>query len=170
MSLKAHALLADRIVMPRWQRVGIYATFTLLLITGVLWWMLDLQRGENPSSAPQTWLLRLHGLLAMLALVCLGSVITAHIRIGWALHRNRLIGATFLATVVILAITGYALYYAVGDTMRALSSWIHFVVGLIAPVLLALHIVRGRAARRAGRAVVPPESHPQQRLNTEINT
>ena len=171
MSLKAHALLADRILLPRWQRIATYATFALLLITGVVWWVLDAGRGENPSSPAQIWLLRLHGMLAMLALVCLGSMLTVHVRIGWALQRNRLLGAAFLATLIALALTGYALYYAIGDTMRSLSSWIHFCVGVVAPLLLVLHIVRGRAARHARRnATAPLESLGRHHLNGEVKT
>ena len=171
MSIKAHALLADRILLPRWQRLLTYATFALLLVTGVCWWLLDIQRGENPANPPQVWLLRLHGLMAMLALVCFGSMLTAHVRIAWTLRRNRPLGATLFATVVTLAITGYALYYSVGDLMRSLSSWIHFCVGVAAPALLALHIVRGRAARRARCAPLP--LHHADRLpplNIEIKT
>lgn len=171
MSIKAHTLLADRILLPRWQRLATYATFALLLITGVAWWLLDAQRGENPSSPPQIWLLRLHGLLAMLALLCLGSMLTAHVRIGWALRRNRLLGAAFLATVVVLAITGYALYYSVGELMRSWSSWIHFCVGVAAPALLALHINRGRAARHARNASSAlPENYQHSTLKSEFKT
>lgn len=171
MSIKAHALLADRILLPRWQRLATYAIFALLLITGVAWWVLDAGRGENPSSPVQIWLLRLHGMLAMLALVCLGAMLTVHVRIGWVLQRNRLLGAAFLATVIALALTGYALYYAIGDAMRSWSSWIHFCVGVLAPALLALHIVRGRAARHARSAAVAPlESNGRHHLNGEIKT
>ena len=171
MSIKAHALVADRMLLPRWQRLATYATFALLLTTGVAWWVLDAQRGENPSSPLQIWLLRLHGMLAMLALVCLGSMLTVHVRMGWALQKNRLLGAAFLATVIALALTGYALYYAIGDTMRSWSSWIHFCVGVVAPALLVLHIVRGRAARHARSAAITPlKSNRSSSLTGEIKT
>jgi len=171
MSIKAHALLADRMLLPRWQRLATYATFALLLITGVAWWVLDAGRGENPSSPLQIWLLRLHGFLAMVALMCVGSMLTVHVRMGWALQKNRLLGAAFLATVIALALTGYALYYSIGELMRSLSSWIHFCIGVLAPVLLALHIVRGRAARHArSAAIAPRETNGQHHLNGEIKT
>ena len=171
MSIKAHALLADRILLPRWQRLATYATFALLLVTGVAWWVLDAGRGESPSSPAQIWLLRLHGFLAMLALVSLGSMLTVHVRIGWALQRNRMLGATFLATLLALALTGYALYYAIGDTMRLWSSWIHFCVGVGAPLLLVLHVVRGRAVRHSRSvAIAPLNNKGRHHLNGEIKT
>lgn len=170
MPTNAPAIHADRLLMPRWQRLSTYATFALLLVTGVLWWWLDAERGDNPPNAPQAWCLRLHGLLAMLVLVCFGAALTAHVRIAWTLHRNRALGGALVTTVVVLMFTGYALYYALGDAPRALSSWIHFCFGIAAPAVLALHIVRGRAARRAGvaPAITQHTNHPSH-LNAEIN-
>lgn len=147
--MRAHALLADRIRLPRGQRWATYASFALLFLTGLLWWMLDLQRGENPASAPQVWLLRLHGLAAMLVLICFGALLTNHVRIGWAVQRNRWLGGTMVAVTALLTMTGYGLYYAVGETMRLLTSWIHFCVGAAVPALLTLHIWRGRNTRIA---------------------
>ena len=145
--MRAHALLADRVRLPRWQRWSTYMSFALLFLTGVFWWMLDLQRGENPASAPQVWGLRLHGLAAMWVLICFGSLLTNHVRIGWAVQRNRWLGGTMVAVTVLLTITGYALYYAVGDAMRLSASWIHFCVGVAVLPLLTLHIWRGRNTR-----------------------
>ncbi len=145
----AHALLADRVRLPRWQRSATYASFTSLFLTGTFWWMLDLQRGENPANAPQVWLLRLHGLAAMLVLICFGALLTNHVRIGWAVQRNRWLGGTMVALTVLLTTTGYALYYTVGDTMRLSASWIHFCIGVATLPLLTLHIWRGRNTRIA---------------------
>jgi hypothetical protein len=159
MSLKVHALLADRILLTRLQRQSTYATFALLLLTGLCWWALDSQRGENPASTPQIWLLRAHGGVAMLLLICFGSLLTAHVRIAWALQRNRVLGGTLIATVAMLTATGYGLYYSVGEAMRFWSSWIHFCVGAVAPVLLVVHIWRGRATRRALALAIASPDH-----------
>ena len=170
MFIRTHALLADRVLLPRWQRWSTYSTFALLVCTGVFWWTLDIDRGENPASAAQVWLLRLHGLGAMLVLICFGALLPAHVRIAWALHRNRVLGATLVAVILLLALTGYGLYYSVGDTMRSLSSWIHFCAGVATPVLLTLHIYRGRAARRS-RATQPQHvtlDSQQPLLNAEL--
>jgi hypothetical protein len=149
MSLKAHALLSERVLLPRWQRWATYWTFALLLLTGLAWWWLDANRGDNPASSPQVALLRIHGLAAMIALMCFGALLTTHVRIAWLLKRNRVLGAMLFSAIVLLVITGYALYYAVGDGMRAASSWIHMAVGVAACVILVLHIARGRSGRRS---------------------
>ena len=149
MPTKTHALLVDRILLPRWQRWSTYGTFAVLVISGLLWWTLNIDCGENPASRMQVWLLRLHGLAAMLVLICFGALLTTHIRIAWVLHRNRVLGATLFAAIVLLTLTGYGLYYSVGDTMRSLSSWVHLCVGVVAPALLVLHVYRGRATRRS---------------------
>ena len=147
--MRAHALLADRIRLPRWQRWATYASFSLLFITGICWWVLDLQRGDDLASAPQIWLLRLHGLAAMLVLICFGTLLTNHVRIGWAVQRNRRLGGAMVTVTVLLTATGYVLYYAVGDAMRLSASWTHLCVGIAVLPLLTLHIWRGRNTRIA---------------------
>ena len=47
----------------------------------------------------------------------------------------------------ILTITGYGLYYAGGERLRAWTSWIHLAVGLALPLLLILHIWLGKRTR-----------------------
>jgi hypothetical protein len=52
----------------------------------------------------------------------------------------------------ILTITGYGLYYAGGESLRAWTSWIHLAVGLGMPLLLILHIWLGKRTRPAAEA------------------
>ena len=146
--MKTHALLLDRVLLPRWQRLAIYVATTALVVTGVIWWALDFGRGEAGAGATQVWSLRLHGFAAMLGLVFFGSLLSAHIRIGWALQRNRVMGVTLGSLTVVLALTGYGLYYLGGDTARYVSSTLHLIFGLLMPFTLWLHIRRGRASRR----------------------
>jgi hypothetical protein len=54
-----------------------------------------------------------------------------------------------------LTITGYGLYYAGGERLRAWTSWIHLAVGLALPILLLIHIFVGR--RHAVRANLEPD-------------
>jgi hypothetical protein len=54
-----------------------------------------------------------------------------------------------MATVLIgLAATGYLLYYAGGETARALASVAHWLPGLALPIAGGWHAVAGRRSRR----------------------
>ena len=121
-----------------------YGVTVALALTGLLWWLLNVNRGENGASAAQVWSLRLHGLAAMFGLVFFGSLMSAHIRIAWAVSRNRVLGATLSAVVIALALTGYGLYYLGGENSRLIASWLHLIFGICMPLLLWLHIKRGR--------------------------
>ena len=145
--VKAHVFLRDRARLPNWQRRAIYAVTAALVLTGLLWWALDANRGENGASSAQVWSLRVHGMAAMLGLVFFGSLLSSHIRIAWAVNRNRLLGATLAGLTITLALTGYGLYYLGGEMSRSVASWLHLVFGITMPFVLWLHIVRGRRLR-----------------------
>ena len=145
--MKAHALLLDRVRLPNWQRRAIYAVTAALVLTGLLWWFLDANRGENGAGSAQVWSLRVHGMAAMLGLVFFGSLLSSHIRIAWAVNRNRLLGATLAGLTITLALTGYGLYYLGGEISRSVASWLHLVFGITMPFVMWLHIVRGRRLR-----------------------
>ena len=98
---------------------------------------------------------KLHGAAAMAILVLIGMLLSAHVRFAWRARRNPGDGSLFLGTFGILTITGYGLYYAGGETLRAWTSWIHLAVGLALPVLLLLHIWLGKRTR--------PTAHRQKR-------
>ena len=83
----------------------------------------------------------------MLGLVFFGSLLSSHIRIAWAVNRNRLLGATLAGLTITLALSGYGLYYLGGEMSRSVASWLHLVFGITMPFVLWLHIVRGRRLR-----------------------
>ncbi len=92
-------------------------------------------------------LLMLHGAGAMVMLVLFGGLMPFHVRVGWRRKRNRTTGTVMLAANGALIVTAFGLYYAGAEPVRDWASTVHTGVGLALPVLLALHIVRGR--RRA---------------------
>lgn len=146
-SVKTHALLLDRVRLPNWQRRAIYGVTAALVLTGLVWRALDLNRGEYGAGLTQVWTLRLHGMAAMVGLVFFGSLLSSHIRIAWAVNRNRVLGATVGGVAITLALTGYGLYYLGGERSRSVASWLHLIFGIGMPFLLWQHIVRGRRLR-----------------------
>ncbi len=67
-------------------------------------------------------------------------------------------GSLFLGTFGILTVTGYGLYYAGGESLRAWTSWIHLAVGLALPLLLILHIWLGKRTSQRLRLQKRPSS------------
>src|SRR5262249_43962861 len=101
------------------------------------------------ESSAKAWAMKIHGGGAMMILVLVGMLLTGHVRFAWRVRRNRGNGSLFLGAFGILTVTGYGLYYAGGESLRAWTSWIHLAVGLALPLLLILHIWLGKRTRPA---------------------
>ena len=134
-------------------RWALYAAFSVLFITGVVWMITNAQR-DSPNGefwqAVSANLLMIHGGAAMITLVLVGALIPTHILRAWASRRNRLTGPVMVTLNILLVTTAFGLYYAGSDTLRPSISDVHIAVGIAFPVLLALHVFCGRTAQ------VPP--------------
>ena len=139
----------DRIRLRRLQRYFLYAVLVLVFLSGVAWecWnYLAASPGEFEMSA-KAWAMKIHGAAAMAVLVLVGMLLNEHVRLAWRARRNRANGSVFLGAFAFLTITGYGLYYAGGERLRAWTSWIHLVIGLVLPILLLIHIFLGKRTR-----------------------
>jgi len=135
----------------------LYVVLALLFFSGAAWiYWNDLVSltGDFEMSA-KAWAMKIHGAAAMAILVLLGMLLTGHVRFAWRAHRNRGNGSLFLGVFGVLAITGYGLYYAGGESLRVWTSWIHLTVGLALPLFLILHMLLGKRSR--------PTAHPPKR-------
>ncbi len=144
----------DGLRLSRRHRVWLHSTFTLLFLSGALWWILhrwfqvESDFGPQPHPA-QRWLIPLHGAAAMLTLVVIGTLIPLHIKRGWQARLNRPNGILLIAFISLLSLSGYALYYSGNESLRSFASSAHTVLGLALPAMLLWHIVSGRRARRS---------------------
>jgi hypothetical protein len=128
----------------------LYAVFTLLWTSGALWlafhYFLRVPGEFGDVAHPlEKWWLRLHGLMAFAVLVAIGSVLPIHARRAWHLKKNRASGAAMKSIFLWMALTGYALYYFASDANEAWLPLLHWVAGLALPLMLVVHIRRGRA-------------------------
>lgn len=144
-----HLPLPIRFAKPH-KRV-LYGVFALLWLSGALWLGFHYflrEPGEFGATAHplEIWWLRLHGLMGFAMLVVIGSVLPVHTRRAWHLHKNRGSGFLMQSVLLWLSLTGYALYYFATDANAAWLPLLHWVVGLALPLMLVLHIRRGRAA------------------------
>src|SRR5512141_1336346 len=101
-----------------------YAAFALLWASGGLWllfhYFLGTEGDFGPEAHPlEAWWLRVHGLMAMLGLVAIGSLATDHMRLAWSRRKNLRTGLPMLALTAWLGATGYALYYFSSDDNAA---------------------------------------------------
>jgi hypothetical protein len=133
-------------------RYGLYAAFTILFVTGTVW-LIGNARMDSPNG--EFWqnvsakMLVVHGGMAMLALIMLGTLIPIHIQRAWRGRLNRLTGIAMVTVNTVLVLTAFGLYYAGSDTLRGWISDIHIAFGLAFPVVILVHIVIGRARKRA---------------------
>src|SRR2546423_6877928 len=109
------------------QRLGIGVLERSGLVTG------DFKMGAK------AWAMKIPGAAAMAILVLVGMLLTGHVRLAWRARRNRGNGSLFLGGFGILTVTGYGLYYAGGESLRAGTSWVPLAVGFALPVLFILH-------------------------------
>jgi len=149
--------------LSRFHRIWIYAVCGTLVASGTGWLIahyLLVEPGpfgetQHPS---EPWWLRLHGAAMMGFLVVLGTILPGHVRQAWQLRkikaasvkRNVTTGILMLSLVMLLGMTGYALYYCGSEELRPYLSTGHWVTGLAATVGFYQHH-RSRARRQSIR-------------------
>ena len=132
----------------------IYLLSATLFLSGLAWLYfyyfirIEGEFGLQIHPLQHTFLV-IHGTSGLLFLIAVGSVLPMHVIRAWRLKRNRISGGIYLSLISLLTLTGIGLYYLGGEFTRNLASLIHWVIGLVFPVALGVHIYFGRS--RAGR-------------------
>jgi hypothetical protein len=142
-------LRSDPVRLKRLQRYFLYTVLAVVFLSGVAWayWNYLVGSAGDSEMSAKVWAMKLHGGAAMAVLVLIGMLLNEHVRLAWRAGRNRANGSVFLSAFGVLTITGYGLYYAGGERLRAWTSWIHLAIGLALPILLLIHILLGRKTR-----------------------
>jgi magnesium-transporting ATPase (P-type) len=133
----------------------VYVVVAAVFLTGAAWAMFHYGAGSpnefGPSSSAEALLLKAHGAAAMVVLVLLGTLLPLHMKFAWRARRNLRSGLTMLGLLLFLILTGYALYYAGGERLRAWTAAAHLWVGLALPPIVASHVWRGRKTQSGRR-------------------
>ena len=128
----------------------LYLAFAGVALSGLAWTWLDLVHGFGPSpeqfiQLAKAWLGKAHGAFAMLGLVAFGSALAIHVPTGWAGNARRASGIALVAATLLLAVTGFLLYYAGSDTLREWSTWLHLGAGVAVCAAFAGHRIVSRS-------------------------
>ena len=123
-------LMAERNRQHPVVRALLYTVLIALVATGLLW-KLDINR---------TLLMKIHGAAAMASMALFGALLVRHVPCGWSVRANRRSGVALLATSLWLAVSGYALYYAGSEALRAFASQTHFWIGVVLAVAFGFHL------------------------------
>jgi cation transport ATPase len=122
----------------------VHVIVALVFVSGAVWAWLNFFAEDTPA---KSWMLKIHGAAAMATLIVIGTLLPYHVKFAWRAKRNRRTGSTMLIIFGFLILTGYGLYYAGDERLRAWTSNSHLYVGLALPFLLALHVWRGKKSR-----------------------
>lgn len=129
----------------RWQRHCVYGVSTWLVATGVLWLLVHYlirpvgEFGESVHPL-EPWSMKLHGAGAMFALFVIGSLSTTHFQRVLKARRNLYSGWSMISGLAALTVSGYGLYYFATEQSRLVWSAAHWIMGLVFPLLLIVHI------------------------------
>ncbi len=137
--------------MPRGLRAAVLAVSALLWVSGALWMLLHyLFPGHNEfgllPNACEVPLMRVHGVIAVAAVFLLGWLGAGHMLPRWSARAGRPSGLWLLGAVLLLIVSGYALYYASGGG-HAAAAVVHEWLGLAALAIALSHWLGRRAAR-----------------------
>jgi len=149
------AARSETIRLGPWHQSAVYTATVVLVATGAVWVVLHYFFAVPGEYGPQVhplepWMLKVHGAAAMAGLIVYGSLLPLHVRRAWTIRRNIVLGIALIGLLLVLTITGYLLYYAGDEELRPLVSAAHWIPGLVVPILLAWHVISGKAAARVG--------------------
>jgi hypothetical protein len=121
--------------MPGRQRSAIYLILGVLWLSGCLWLLLDqfFARPGPFGPTPHPWqppLLLLHGVVAIAGMYLLGWVSARHVVRWWPGRLRRGSGATLATFLVLLAVSGFALFFVSEDRWQRVAALSHDGLGV----------------------------------------
>lgn len=142
--------------LAQWQVWLLTVSGTALWLSGAAWLLLHYYGQVEGEFGPETnplepWMLRLHGLALIPALLGFGGLFVVHFPKGWKGRRQRNIGLGLTALIGLLILSGYLLYYLGSDGLREWTSLLHWIIGLAVPTIFIWHYVSRTEAQRARR-------------------
>jgi hypothetical protein len=124
-------------------RVAIYVVCALLWVSGCAWLVVHFAFPTATDFGPvpnpfEPLLLRIHGWVAVCGVFLFGWITANHISARWRRSPNRISGFSLAGCVVVLTVSGYALYYTT-DHLHDVVAAIHEVLGAVSIVFALAH-------------------------------
>lgn len=147
--MRRHHAAHDGMKLPNWMRRWVYVAGTACLSSGVLWLIYHYfiqhegEFGLESHPLEHIWL-TLHAGAGILMTWVFGLIWLAHVRRGWQKGRNRVSGVTMASILIVLALSGWGLYYLSDENWRTTASFLHWGLGIFSGLWLPFHIWRGR--------------------------
>lgn len=152
--------------MPNALRWSLYGVGGALWVSGCAWLVLHyfFQTATQFGVEPHPWeppLLLVHGILAVPGLYLLGWISSRHALDGWRMARRRPSGGTLSLVLLLLTLSGFALFYVTGDVVRATIALLHEILGVacLVPTLAHRH-TRSTLEGVPGTSASPAEMTP----------
>jgi hypothetical protein len=125
--------------MPSWQRSFVVSSMLACSISGCLY-LLGHEFQIQRSTLGNHTVLAVHGIVAMMATLALGSVLPFHLKAGFKSKKKWVSGFSQLSFLAVLLTTGALLYYGPAETRDGVVIT-HWVVGLLFFLIFLLHAV-----------------------------
>lgn len=120
--------------------------FTVLLLTGLLYavpyYYNEITAGEWPIWPNRSFLMQIHGAVAMLALIQFGILLNHHVLPYISRPKKRRSGVSLVVFMATLTITGYLLYYSGSLGVQNVSRILHTLVGVLFFGIFAWHYAK----------------------------
>lgn len=134
-------------------RTGLFLLITTSWITGILFFILDnwlwIEGEFGPEKNPlQFPTLKIHAASAFLLMIGFGFLLASHVLVSFPVKRMRPTGIALLSTFGFLIVSAYGLYYIGDDSFRQIVVYAHAGAGCFFPILLATHLLKGKAFRK----------------------
>jgi hypothetical protein len=135
-----------------WSVLALLAITGLALVPGMLALRFE-------WDVPDAWMLsgRMfwaagHGLAAFGALLLFGGLLPLHVRHGLRQRKNRGSGIAMLATLPLLILTGWGIYYLADENLARATSALHVLIALPVSAFVAYHAWRARRIHDASNS------------------
>jgi hypothetical protein len=143
-------------------RSAVMATFGGLWLSGCYWLVLHYFFAHPSDFGPiqNPWaplVLRIHGWIAVVGVFLLGWITARHVSDRWPQMVKRASGISVAAAAIVLALTGYALYYTT-DRLHDVAGVVHEALGAAGILFALTHWRRYRPASRASQRRDPSEN------------
>lgn len=132
----------------------LYSTLFTLFVSGLLLapttldLRFDLSMPWRLAASERVLTAAVHVGMSYLLLVLFGALTQVHVRMGLRRRSNRLAGWSLITLLVVLSVTGVAVFYLGDETATRYATAIHLLIGTLLPLTLLIHVLVGRAVTK----------------------